>query len=203
MINLLPPARLTNLRLARSNTILRRYLELVVVSIAALALFMVGLLYWLRQDQRSTQQVLDIESTQAAKLEPYQKQAEELSLTVNTIAGLLSNDVKFSDMLTQIGKLMPSGTSLSGLQLSVDNLKAPLVISAQVDSEDKAAVLRNNLVSSALFSRADIQSIKAIDKDVAPTTPLTPSSTAQTPIGNYSYTVVINAYLKSQTGAKQ
>jgi hypothetical protein len=30
MINLLPPGRVLNIRLARSNTILRRYVELII-----------------------------------------------------------------------------------------------------------------------------------------------------------------------------
>lgn len=206
MINLLPPSRLTNLRIARNNTVLRRYIELTVLSILVLSAAVFFAYYQLRVQQTNTQSTLDLSKQKIAKLEPVQKQAEQLSLTVNTIAGLMSHNVQFSEMLTQIGNVMPTGSVLTGLQFSIEDLKSPLVISAQVDSEQKAAILRNNLASSPLFSKADIQSISQLDdKDTGNTTavPQTPTSentSADTP---YKFTTVINAYFKPTAGAKQ
>lgn len=209
MINLLPPARLTNLRIARSNTVLRRYVELTVLSVLFLMLAVFAAYYLLHVQQVNTQRTVDINQAKIKKLEPIQQQAEQLSLTVNTIAGLMSHNVKFSDTLVQIGKLMPDGSALTGLQFSIEDSKLPLVISAEVDSQQKAAILRNNLAGSAIFSRADIQSIIELKEkdDTSTTTPSSdtaaPTNTSTTTVSRYKYTTTINAYFKESTGVQK
>lgn len=210
MINLLPPNRLANIRIARSNTMLRRYIEFSLVSVLVLIVAVVAAYYLLHSQQVNTQKTVDVDAKQIQQLEPVQKQAEQLSTTVNTIAGLLSRNVKFSDMLTQIGGLMPPGSVLTGLQFSVEDLKSPLVISAQVDTQQKAAILRNNLASSNLFSKADIQTISQINAQGessnsgnAPlANPTAPPATNAVPASNspYKFTTVINAYFKDTLG---
>src|SRR5690606_7011410 len=148
------------------------------------------------------------------ELEKIQKDAEELSVTVNTISALLARNVEFSEMLTEIGSVMPSGAVLTGLQFSIEDLESPLVISAQLDTEERAAVLRNNLASSNLFHKAEIKSIKLLEDEEPsgtgtsggstitpapqqPTTTLAPAAPSP-----YKYTVTIDAYFKELPGAK-
>lgn len=205
MINLLPPTRLANLKVARSNTILRRYVELTLMSIALLALATIFGYYFLNSQRTDTQKTVEVNQSKVAELQPVQKQAEQLSGTINTVTGLLAHNVKFSDMLKQIGGVMPQGSVLTGLQFSIEDLKSPLVISAQVDTEQKAAVLRNNLAASELFSRADIQSISQIGAtgttNSVPSNDSAPGQDSET--GPYKFNTVINAYLKSSTGVSK
>ena len=196
MINLLPPTRLHNLRLARSNTVLRRYVEFMLLGIALIIIAVSAAYYLLNIQQKNVQSTVRISQTKIRKLEPVQKQAEQLNVTVNTIAGLLARNVKFSDMLTQIGGVMPQGSVLTGLQFSIEDLKSPLVISAQVDTEQKAAILRNNLASSPLFSKVTIQSISQYDPQPTVGAPATQDSP-------YKFTTVLKAYLKPQTGVRR
>ncbi len=193
MINLLPPERLASMRLARSNTVLLRYLELIVISMFVLIMAIVAAQYFLNTQQKNTQQLLDINQKKVKELEPVQKEAEELSATVNTISSLLSKNVKFSEMLTQIGGLMPPGSVLTGLQFSIEDLKAPLAISAQVEDEQKAAVLRNNLANSSLFSKVEIKTITTIEED-------DPAASQNNP---YKFTTMINAYFKESVTEKK
>ncbi len=110
-------------------------------------------------------------------------------------------------MLTQIGNITPPGAVLTGLQFSIEDLKLPLVISAQVDSEQKAAVLRNNLAGSSLFSKADIQTISQIgasgSTNSVPSNSQSSSGSTDIATGPYKYTTVINAYFKATTGVKK
>ena len=55
MINLLPPQRLLDKQIARSNTILRRYVELSVISIAVIGLAVVAASYFLKSQQNKYQ----------------------------------------------------------------------------------------------------------------------------------------------------
>ncbi len=201
MINLLPPGRVLNIRLARSNTILRRYIELIIVgSLVLLAAILVAR-YFFGVQNDNIQRTVDLNNAKIASLQPVQKQAEELSATVNTISGLLSRNVKFSDMLTQIGGIMPPGSVLTGLKFSLEDVEAPLVVSAQVDNEQKAAVLRNNLAASSLFEKAELKNITKIEDETSTTTPTNPStgpsaSGTTQPVSAYKFTTVINAYFK-------
>ncbi len=206
MINLLPPKRLLNMRIARSNTELRRYVELTVISMAVLAFAVAAAYYFLNNQNKDTKQVVAINQAQVNQLKPVQQQAEQLSATVSTISGLLSTNVKFSDMLIQIGGLMPSGSVLTGTQFSLEDLDAPLIVSAQVETEEKAAILRNNLANSPLFSGADIKSIIEIDEPESSTA--STGTEAQAPAAaskeaRYKYTTTINAYFKQNAGAKK
>lgn len=205
MINLLPPQRVVSLKIARSNTVLRRYVELTVVSMILLFAAFGMAYYFLHAQQTNTAQTVELDKQKIEKLQPIQAQAEELSGTVNTVAGLLTNNVKFSQMLTQIAGLMPQGSVLTGLQFSIEDVKLPLIISAQVDSEQKAAILRNNIEASDLFSRADIQNISLIGESGS-TNSVPNNGAANNPSSTqslYTYTTVINAYLSNNEVKKQ
>ncbi len=204
MINLLPPQQLANIRIARSNTLLRRYIELVLLALLVIITALTAGYYFMNVQQSNVQLVVEADQKKIAELEPVQKQAEQLSSTVNTIAGLFSRDVPFSDMLVQIGGLMPQGAVLTGLQFSIEDFKSPLVISAQVDSEAKAAILLKNLQSSELFKSAEIKTIDQVEQDESTSSPTTlaPATASQIADSQYKFTTVINAYFKqNQTPA--
>lgn len=186
------------MRIARTNTILRRYLELTLLSVVVIAGAVVAAYFILNNQQHDIQKTLAINQAKVKKLEPIQKEAEQLSATITTIARLMSKNVKFSEMLTQIGSVMPPGSSLTGLQFSLEDTTSPLIVSAQVASEERAAVLRNNLANSLLFKDAKIVTITEI-KEEKPTEndPAAPA-VAENP---YKYTVTINAYFKDNLGA--
>lgn len=202
MINLLPPQKLANIRIARSNTVIRRYIELMLLSLAVIITALVVANHYLNVQQANVQKIIDEDQKALAKLEPIQKEAQQLSGTVNTIASLLSRDVRFSTLLEQIGGLMPSGAVLTGLQYSTDDLKAPLVISAEVENEQTAAVLLNNINASDLFASAEIQSINSVEEDSSTSSSASDQAIA-TP-SQYKYNATINAYFKETTsGVKQ
>lgn len=202
MINLLPPQKLANIRIARGNTVLRRYIELMLLSLAIIITAFVVANYFLNVQQANVQKIIDEDQKTLSKLEPVQKEAEQLSGTVNTIAGLLTRDVKFSTLLEQIGGIMPNGAVLTGIQYSTDDLKAPLVISSEVEDEQTAAVLLNNINASDLFASAEIQSINSVQEDSAASGSVTDQAVLKPT--KYKYNATINAYFKStQSGVKQ
>lgn len=202
MINLLPPQKLANIRIARSNTVLRRYIELMLLSLAVIITAIVVANYFMNVQQANVQKIIDEDQKSLTKLAPVQKEAAQLSDTVNTIASLLSRDVRFSTLLEQIGGLMPKGAVLTGIQYSTDDLTAPLVISAQVEDEQTAAVLLNNINASDLFASAEIQSINSVEEDSATSSTAT-DQVATAPV-QYKYNATINAFFKPiSPGAKK
>lgn len=159
MINLLPPKNLTAIKYAKANTNLFRHITIISFGLIGLVLVVLGAERLLVQKQANTRALSQANEARIKELEPVQTKAQQLSETINTITRLQSQDVKFSALITQIGSLMPSGSILTGLDFSIEDLNAPLTISAEVESEPTAAILRNNLVNSELFSSADIKTI--------------------------------------------
>lgn len=190
MINLLPPKRLQDMRYAWSNTVLRRYIFLIVISSLVIAGIIGGAYVLFLRQKESARLAVEADSQRIKKYEPVQKNAEQLSGTINAISTLMSKDVRFSQMLTQIANLMPPGSSLTGLQIDIEDTKAPLAISADVDTESKAAVLRNNLAQSELFEGAEIKSIKSIKAEASP-------EPAQA--STYKFTTTIDVIRKGQS----
>lgn len=210
MINLLPPQARTNIKIARNNTTLLRYVELLILALLVVTTAYIVGQYFLSTQQSNVQNVVDANKVVIDELKTVQNDAEQLSATINTISGLLSREISFSDTLEQTSALLPQGSVLTGLQFSIEDLKSPLVITAQVDTEAKAAVLLKNLQSSDLFENTQLVSISQIKEETSVTTPLaptTPEATAPTAPATasspYKYTAVINAYFKPlESGAR-
>lgn len=182
---------------------LRRYIELVCIGVIILAAVIVGAYYYLYQQQQNTRTNLELTQQKLTELEPVQTRAEGLSISINTISNLISQDIRFSAMLTQIGGLMPQGTVLTGLKFSIGDKAAPLVISAQVDTEEKAAVLRNNLAQSSLFESANIKSITRNDTEkTLVSSDSTSAIDEKLQSSAYPYTAVIETYFKGAAKAK-
>lgn len=208
MINLLPPKLLLDKQIARSNTILLRYIELTLISVVVIGLSIFAASFFLNSQKSDVQQTVDLNQKKVTELAPVQNQGEDLSATIKTISGLFSHNVNFSEMLTAIGGVTPPGAVLTGLQFSTEDFKSPLVITAKIESAERGAVLRNNLAASDLFSRADIQSISQSEDSDTSSVPTAPTPDGQ-PGKNtqkqsqYRFTAIINAYFHENPGKKQ
>ena len=164
MINLLPPARLLNMKTARSNTVLRRYVELLIISMIIIAAAVAVSYYFLDSRRNDVKSALAADSKSIAILKKAQDEAQGLSGTINVVAKLLSQNIKFSDVLTKIGSVMPQGASLTNVQFEADQLNSPLIVTVDMVNEERGAVLRNNLANSDIFKDAKIRSILAIEE---------------------------------------
>lgn len=201
MINLLPPRERIDIELSKKNSVLRRYVELLLLAVLIVFVVIAGSLYYLKQQENNTRQSLELNSEKMKELEASQEEAQQLSTTINTIAALLSRDLTFSAMLKDIGTLMPSGAVLSGLELSGTDTKAPLIVSARIENEQVAAVLRNNLANSELFDKAEIVSITKVGTENDSSSS---SSSQNSQVDDkYKYTTLINAYFSTKSEAKQ
>jgi Tfp pilus assembly protein PilN len=188
MISLLPPESKTATKYARLNVTLIQYCILVIaISGALLAIIFFGMVL-VNKEEKDLKAAIAIDQAEAAKLEAVNSEAKELSDTVNTISKLLGREVKFSELLVEIGSILPKGTVLTGLTLSAEQ-DQPLTLDALVVNEEAAAILRENLADSELFEAADIVSIAAGETDSAS--------------GTYGFTAQYRAYFTGVADAKK
>jgi len=163
VINLLPPDIKKETKFARINVALMQYLLLIIVVGVALSAIMIFGGRIVASNENSLEDNISLEQDKAQELSSINDEARVPSEKIDTIGTLLAREIKFSDLLREIGSLMPKGSILTNLAISEESQDDPLLLDASVVDEDTAAILRENLVNSNLFTNADIVSITLSD----------------------------------------
>lgn len=162
MINLLPPQHAAAIHYGRQNTKLRGWLIGIGVAIVGLVILLSG--GWVYMDRQTKNLQSDINATnqqlKAQDLSKVQADAKEITGDIKVINQVLSQEIRFSDLIQAIGNDMPPGAVLGSLSLS-NKVSGALDLSASAKDYTSAAQVAVNLTNSQnnLFSRVDIISI--------------------------------------------
>lgn len=162
MINLLPADAKKQLRAARNNAVLRRYYVLVLLSACLLgAIFALG--FKVTLDQEASYQAIKQQSeAESAKYSEVRKSAEDFNKNLEAAKTILASDVRFSQLITDIAGVIPSGVILSNLSLnSQSSANAPLTINGRAKTYDDAVKLKNSLEESPIFENVSLLSASA------------------------------------------
>ena len=159
MINLLPTDYRSHLRYGRMNTRLIHWIEIGLVLIAGMIfIILVG---WLYINQQTSSLSHSVEITQKQLDEQHltkvQKQADQISQNVRTINQVLGRELRFSDLIQEVGKVMPPGTVLGSLTLS-NKVSGSLDLTAAAKDYASAAQIAANLSDpkNNIFAKVDI-----------------------------------------------
>jgi hypothetical protein len=158
MINLIPPQLKQELKYARWNAIIVKYLVVVVLLVLFVGGGFTATSYYL--DQRVVKIKEDIASKKA-RAEGYKSTIEaskSLNDRVSAIKTIQASQPKFSLLLSDIAKFTLKGTSISSISLTGADNK-PVQITASAVSYNAAVSLRDALASSPRVSGADIVSV--------------------------------------------
>lgn len=158
MINLLPPQVKESRLYASRNMAMVRASLFLISSVLFLGVMLGYGYYTLHTNANAVTKTAAQKESELGNLDQLQKQAQTLSDTIKTASTLLNRETKFSDLIGKLGALMPEGASLKSLKLTGDTTQ-PLEVTAKLKSIDQAAVLQKNLLTSDLFSAADIQNV--------------------------------------------
>lgn len=159
MINLLPPPLKEQVRYARMNRIVLRYLKLTALVVVVLAAVFAGADYLIRQQINSiASDTASKESQLAAERNSFLPEAEDANQRLSAIEYVQSTQTDFSGLISQIVSLMPVGVSLSGISLTGDS-QQPVTLSISAQTYDEVLALRNSLTNDPNISAVDIVSI--------------------------------------------
>ncbi|HEX7963018.1 MAG TPA: PilN domain-containing protein [Candidatus Saccharimonadales bacterium] len=161
MINLLPPEMKLDYRYARRNRRLVRWSVGLLVALAGLAgLTGSGLLIMGHAEHQRSQEVTAVQQRLASQnVTETEKQVTTISNNLKLMVTVLSKEILFSRLLTQLGSVTPPGTALTSL--SISQTAGAIDITAGTKNYGDAAQLQANLADPAnrIFSKADIDSI--------------------------------------------
>ena len=175
MINLLPPELKQNYRYARHNYKLIRWVAAFGAAILGVVIITAsGLL--IMSDSIDSYKV-DIADTQlllASKdITGTEKQVSDISNNLKLMVNVLSKEILFSKLLTQLGNITPPNVILTSL--SISQTDSAIDVTAQTGNYNAATQLQINMAdpSNQIFSKADIVSIAcaSVTKAVNPKYP--------------------------------
>lgn len=179
MINLLSTTQKQDIRAARLNVRLRRFVLLCSSALLIiLGIYGVGF-YFVQADRAAADKDLAA-SKLATENTEYKKVVEDAKAYKSNLSiadKVLTSGVSYSTFVTETAGLLPQGTVLSGLTLT--NLGAPatagnanantLTIVARTTNYDVALQLQKSLEDSALYEKVSISDVSILAEDARPT----------------------------------
>ncbi len=161
MINLLPPDLKEEYRYARFNHKLATWLGAFVAAIAGVALIaFIGVLMMNSSINTYKTRVSNAQHELSAdNATAVDKQVGDISNNLKLMVTVLSKEILFSKLLSQLGSLTPSDVILTNL--SISQTETAIDITAQTGSYNAASQFQVNLQDprNQIFSKADIVSI--------------------------------------------
>jgi len=162
MINLLPPSRADAIRYGRQNSTLMRWLAGAAIAIGGLVVIIFSGWLYLNQESKNLQKSIDISAKQlqAENLTQVQKDAKEITGDITVINKILSQEIRFSELIQAIGNILPPDTVLGTLSLS-NKVSGGIDITANAKYGNSVPQIVANLTDPAnkLFSKADVVSV--------------------------------------------
>lgn len=161
MINLLPPDIKAGYHYARRNVGLRSWVIALFAALVGLGILATyGSLTLHQSTNDYTQQVAAANNQlQEEHLTQTEQQVKDMTGSLRLAVQVLSQEVLFSKLITQIGAAMPSGAILTGLD--INQASGGLDLTASSTNYTTATQVQVNLgnATSGIFAKVDIISI--------------------------------------------
>lgn len=161
MINLLPNDIKKDTGYARSNSILRRWIGVFLLTIVGIGVITVFGLFYINQSinsysseiSKTTQELKD------QKLEETEKKVQDISTSLQLVVKVLSRQIMFSSLIKQVAVSIPQNAVLASLE--IPKTEGGIDISASAKDYNTATQVQVNLQDpkNKIFDKADIINI--------------------------------------------
>lgn len=159
MINLLSTPQQRIYRAARLNLKLRNYLLLSLGLSVIIAAIFGGGLYLTLADRSAAEGLYEERKKSLAQYDGVKAEAESFVSDLKIAKAILSQEVRYSDLIVKISQTLPADTVLNSLILDKTTLAKPLTLSARVATKGDAVTLKSALENSPLFDGVNINSV--------------------------------------------
>lgn len=160
MINLLPVDKKAEIRAARTNLILVRYITILILAIAFVLASMYVTYGVLGLTKGSSEKIIASNEVRTDIYSSTQSEVDALSTSLTKTKSILNQDVRYSKVFVNIAQLMPPGTVFGKLELNDSSFNGvPTNAKIYAKTSADAVVLRQNFEKSSLFSGVSFQTI--------------------------------------------
>ena len=158
MINLLPPSLKEMRAYGRKNFSLIGYSSALLATAILTAGIILISLQFISSEEPTLRSSLQDKQTRISTLEKEIKVIESTATRLETAGKISEQSVKFSELIPQIGAILPDGVVLNALSLAGGSTD-PLQLDVDLLNATLAPVMVRNLVESGVFEAADITSL--------------------------------------------
>ena len=160
MINLMPDNAKKEIRSARANVVLARYIVVILLAFGFLVLLLAGSYVVLTQTKLSAEQLIQANDNKADVYNTTKAQVDGLATSLSEARNILDQEVLYSKVLMNIGQQMPAGTVLENITLDTASFTgAPVTIKAFAKTTNDAVALREKFQSAPIFSNVNFNSV--------------------------------------------
>ena len=156
MINLLPPKLQKEIRAARSNTLLLRYVILLVAALGFLLIALVATYLSLSTTATQADATKKENEQKATGFTETQAAASKLRGDLATAKTLFEGETRYSLALVRLSNLLPEGAALDSLQLSPSSFTESMALTVRIRNQQTAEALQNNFMSSPYVSNVSL-----------------------------------------------
>lgn len=158
MINLLPSARKDEIRFAKLNRIVLRYLRLVLLLIVIIGGILVGTIYYLGVLNAQAAANIAAKKLVITAGAPFMKQAKDVSDRLLAIKTIQTSQTRFSSLLDDLAKMLPQGVAIDTITLTGDDTK-PVRVAVSGNTYNSMLAFRDAVAKSSRISGVDLESI--------------------------------------------
>jgi Tfp pilus assembly protein PilN len=160
MINLLPRETKQQIRAARLNVVLVRYIVFLLISIVFVSGASVATYVYLNTQEETARRLAEIHSTSNTPDSITEQEAAEFRQQLNQIQSVVSQTPSYYSGLLNLTRNLPDGVILTSIDLDSQKLTDPIVFDAIAKSTEVALTIEHGLNQSPqLFSGFTIQSM--------------------------------------------
>lgn len=168
MINLLPYEYKDEIRAARTNVVLVRYITILLLAALVLGGLVVGA-YAALNDTKAHAEVKAAENT--TRLTQFQEtkfRADGFRSDLATAKTILDSNISFSKLIYEIADTVPTGVVLDDLTLDPAAFGSSVTMNASAKTFNDASRLRDAFIANnQVFSNVQVQTIRSSDTSSA------------------------------------
>ena len=165
MINLLPDETKKQLRAARSNTGLVKYVVFLGCSVIFLAVACQVSYVFLNGTKIEAEKIITNNESKSDSYLSVSSQANAIVAKLSTAKTILDKQVSYSSIIMGIGAVLPEGVVLDELSLSSTSLSSTTSLKMHAKTTGLTDKLKTNFQQSTLFSNFTIQSSNTSSAD--------------------------------------
>jgi len=161
MINLLPYEHKNEIRAARTNVILVRYIAILIVAAIVLGGLVVGAYVVMNGTKVIAEQKVSENQVRVAAYQSIKTEADAFRADLATAKTILDSSISFSTLIYQIAATIPPNVVIDDLPLDPSTFGSNMTIKASAKSFDDVTKLQNALErNNQVFSDVQLQNIK-------------------------------------------
>lgn len=151
MINLLSPEERKQIKAARANSILMRYVVMSTIVVVIIAVELVGSYFMLLFNQSTSRNTISENQSKSSAFSSVKGNAERYRSNLRVAKYILDTQAPYTDILNAVAKRLPNGASLTGISIDPTTFGTDSVqIQTRVSSYAQAIEVKNSLQETSI-----------------------------------------------------